>query len=105
MNPQITSYRSSIDELDSELVSLLKRRFQLARELAVAKKRFGIPVIDHERELSVLERVSEISSESTDRANIVAVFRQTLHESRAVQLKPGEPNDRAKKLQIEGRLR
>ena len=51
-NPQITSYRSAIDEIDGELVSLLKKRFQRARELAVAKKRAGIAVMNHERELS-----------------------------------------------------
>ena len=103
-NPQITSYRSAIDELDTELVSLLKKRFQLARELAVAKKSSGIPVMNHERELSILERVSTMSSESPDLSNIVAVFRQILQESRAVQLSTSGVENQSKRPQSEGRL-
>jgi monofunctional chorismate mutase len=102
MNSKITSYRSAIDELDRQIVSLLKKRFQLARELAVAKKSSGIPVMDHERELSILEGVSTMSSESPDRANLVAVFRQILQESRAVQLRTSGVENQSKRLQSEG---
>jgi chorismate mutase len=90
MNHEITSYRSQIDALDGELILLLKKRFKLAREIAIFKRRSGTPVIDHEREHCVFEQVSAASSD-TDRANIVAVFRQILQESRAVQLKASEP--------------
>jgi chorismate mutase len=87
MNSEIAHYRSAVDELDQQIVGLLKARFQLARELAVAKKRAAVPVMDHERELSILERVSTMSSNSPDRTNVVAVFRHIIQESRAVQLR------------------
>jgi monofunctional chorismate mutase len=90
MNDEISSYRLAVDEIDSQIFSLLKKRFQVARQLAVAKKKSGIPVKDHERELSILERVSTLGFESPDRANIVAVFRQIIQESRAIQLKTGD---------------
>lgn len=82
MNYEITSYRSQIDALDRELVILLKRRFKLARELAIFKRRSGTPVIDRERERYILEQGSAMSSD-TDRANIIAVFCEILQESRA----------------------
>jgi chorismate mutase len=97
MNSAIVSYRSAVDELDNQMAALLKRRFELARELAVAKKNAAVPVMDHERELSILERVSTLSSDSPDRTSVVAVFRHIIQESRAVQLRTdvGKPSHSA----------
>jgi chorismate mutase len=104
MNSQITDCRSALDEIDRQLVALVEKRFQRARELAHVKKQSGVPVIDRARELSTLKRVAALSSQSACRANIVARFRQVLQESRAVQLMAAEPEDRPKKRQLERRL-
>src|SRR4029077_10681643 len=87
-----------------QLVALVEKRFQRARELARGKKQSGVPVIDSVRELSILKRVAALSSRSPCRANIFARFRQVLQESRAVQLRTAEPEDRPKKRQPERRL-
>ena len=104
MNSQITDCRPAIDEMDRQLVALVEKRFQRARELARGKKQSGVPVIDRARELSILKRVAALSSQSPCRANIFARFRQVLQESRAVQLRTAEPEDRPKKRQPERRL-
>jgi len=104
MNSQITDCRPAIDEMDRQLVALVEKRFQRARELARGKKQSGVPVIDSVRELSILKRVAALSSQSPCRANIFARFRQVLQESRAVQLRTAEPEDRPKKRQPERRL-
>jgi chorismate mutase len=96
MSHEITSYRSKIDEIDRDLIILLKRRFKLVRELAIFKRRSGTPVIDRDRERSILKQANAMSSD-TDRANIIGVFCQILQESRAAQLKASEPRDESKK--------
>jgi len=78
--------RSAVDQIDDEIVALLNERFEISRELATIKQELDVPIMDHERELSILERVSTMSLKSPDRANIVTVFRQILQESRTVQL-------------------
>ena len=50
MSSKITTSLSRIQELDRELVALLQKRFQLARELALTKKISGLPVMDREGE-------------------------------------------------------
>ena len=87
MNPEMATRLLEIDQLDRQLVYLLERRFKLAAELALAKKTSGMRVIDHERELSTLERIFAMSSEAFEGASIVAIFRKILEESRAVELK------------------
>jgi monofunctional chorismate mutase len=104
MDSEINSYRSKVDQLDGEIVSLLKKRFQLARDLAAAKKRSGLPVMDHERELSILERVSAMSMDTPDRVNLLAVFRQILQESRSIQLKTSELECPPKRAHSQGRV-
>jgi chorismate mutase len=104
MNSQITDCRSAIDQMDRQLVALVEKRFQRARELARGKKQSGVPVIDRARELSILKRVAALSSQSPCPAHIFAWFRQVLQESRAVQLRTAEPEDRPKKRQPERRL-
>jgi chorismate mutase len=92
MNSEIASSRSAVDELDNQVIALLKKRFQLARELPVAKKSAAVPVMDHERELSILECASTMSSDAPGRTNLVAVFRHLMQESRALQLRTAVEN-------------
>lgn len=83
----MTAGLAEIEQLDSEVIYLLARRFERARDLALLKKNSAVRVIDHERELSTLERVFALSSEHYAATSIVAVFRRILEESRAVELK------------------
>lgn len=52
--------RRRIDSLDSKIVSLLKERIRIARELGEYKREMGINVEDSSREREVLERVERL---------------------------------------------
>lgn len=75
MNQEITAYSAEMNELDRQIIPLLARRFQLARSLALAKKACAMRLIDHERELSTLEKIFALSREHYGAVSIVAVFR------------------------------
>ena len=87
MNHDITTYLAEMDKLDRQIIALLGQRFQLARNLALAKKACSMRLIDHERELSTLEKIFALSSEYYGAPSIVAVFRKIVEESRAIELK------------------
>lgn len=93
MNHDITAYLAEMNELDRQIISLLGRRFQLARSLALARKACAMRLIDHERELSTLEKIFALNREYYGAVSIVAVFRKIVEESRAVELKAGASPD------------
>jgi chorismate mutase len=97
MNPEIVTCLSEIEQLDREVVSLLQRRFKLARVIGAAKKASGLPVFDREREQLTLEKVCAMGSDSSEASNLVAVFRHILEESRAIELKAAAAGDRFNK--------
>jgi len=60
---EIFSLRKRIDEVDEEILLLLKERVDIARKIGVLKRRVGLPVRDSEREEEVYEKVMEKAAE------------------------------------------
>ena len=54
----LAELRREIDEIDGELVGLLKRRLAVVDEIAAAKRASGTPVGDSGREDAILARVA-----------------------------------------------
>ncbi len=56
MNLTLDQVRAQIDENDSELLKVLRRRLELVKQVGVIKSREGTPVYVPERELSLIEK-------------------------------------------------
>ena len=56
MSEELDVVRQGIDEVDRELVTLLKRRLQLVSKVGEIKSRLGIPVYAPDRERDMLEK-------------------------------------------------
>lgn len=54
---ELDDIRLEIDEIDGRLARLVRRRLELAGEIAAAKVAKGIPIVDEEREKVVLAHV------------------------------------------------
>lgn len=54
---ELDDIRLEIDEIDGRLARLVRRRLELAGEIAAAKAAKGIPIVDEEREKVVLAHV------------------------------------------------
>ena len=54
---QIVLLRNELNDLDSEMVALLVKRAELARQIVAQKKRDGQGVEDRVRESEILERL------------------------------------------------
>ena len=74
--------RVKIDEIDRELIPLLKKRMECSLEVARIKKAENLPIYHPEREKQILDRVKEASGEqygeyiSKIYSNIMAVSRE-----------------------------
>ena len=55
----INDWRIRIDELNDELIALLNKRASFAAEIGKIKKQKGLPVLDADREQTVLNLVAE----------------------------------------------
>lgn len=58
--------RGEIDQIDQKLVELFKKRLDVASGIATAKKDQSLPVLDHQREQKVLEKVVDLAGDGYD---------------------------------------
>ena len=74
---KILSLRRKIDEIDEQILRLLKERVEVCRNIGKTKREHGIPVRDYEREdelyAKVLKRASELGLNPQE---VKAVYRE-----------------------------
>ncbi len=85
MNKQIEKHRAEIDSLDGQLLCLLNRRADLARQLGGLKRNVGLPLHDKRRELEILDRLQQDNSGPLDNPSVERIFRLIIRESRRLQ--------------------
>lgn len=86
VSPALLEAREQIDELDRELIALLRRRVGLSLRAGHAKRSTGAPVLDTEREALLLgNRRDWAVEEGLPADGVVDVFRQILTLSRRAQ--------------------
>src|ERR1044071_4623748 len=86
----IEDWRTEINELDRELLSLLNRRARLALKVGESKTASGLSLCDHTREREVIERMCEANEGPLDDRAIVELFRAIIHESRRIQTRAAD---------------
>jgi chorismate mutase len=64
----IDALRVEIDQLDAEILRLVKRRTEVSRRIGRARMAAGGPRIVYSREMAVLARFRELGSEGRDLA-------------------------------------
>jgi chorismate mutase/prephenate dehydratase len=64
----LNDVRNEIDGIDDELARLIRRRLDLAGEVADAKRKAGIPVCDPARERAILTKVTEAAGADSEQA-------------------------------------
>lgn len=81
---ELKELRAQIDAIDDELLALLVRRLEIAREVGALKAARGLPVRDAAREAELLNRM-EMAAPPESRAAVRALFGNLLALSRAQQ--------------------
>ncbi len=67
----IEELRDEIDRLDSEILSLIKRRAEISRDIGANRMANGGPRIVYNREMDVLARYRELGPEGRELAMIL----------------------------------
>ena len=77
--------RNQIDAVDVQLVSLLRERLELSKQVAESKIQSGKPIYDHDREQEKLDSLAKESENKIELKATVALFEQIMAISREYQ--------------------
>ena len=81
----ISDWRTKIDELDRELVSLLSRRAQAAHEIGKLKRGAGLPIYEPDRERKVFANVQSINPGPLPDRDLLRIFERIMDIMRGIQ--------------------
>lgn len=59
--PELERLRQEIENIDRELIRLIKERVDLAREVGKTKRGSDLPILDPAREAAVVRRAGELA--------------------------------------------
>ena len=80
--------RRDITDCDRELIAVVRRRLDLAKEVGEVKAGLGIPVTDPRREAAVVRRAAELARQAgLDEELIRSLIWQVMSSARARQYK------------------
>lgn len=78
---ELSSFRNSIDTLDSQILELLSTRFECVKEVAHVKKLHNLPALAPERWKEVLESRIKKGNELGLKEKFVADLYNLIHET------------------------
>ena len=61
---ELKHLRDEIERIDHELIGLIKERVELARQVGVAKREHGLPILDPAREAAIVRRAGELARDA-----------------------------------------
>ena len=86
----ISELREQINEIDHEIVELYGRRMETARAIGRYKREHNLPVLDSERERSLLNKVAEQAGEENEQG-VRSLYHLLIDHSRMRQEMDGHP--------------
>lgn len=81
----IDDWRTEIDNVDNELLSLLNQRVQLAAMIGRLKQAASLPLSDVDRERALLARLCRINPGPLDDQAVASIFHQIIFETRRIE--------------------
>lgn len=77
---KLENLRKEIDKIDSEIIQLLAKRFEIVKQIGVFKKENKITVVDKERFQKVLEKVANIAEKQGISKDFIHEIYEKIHD-------------------------
>jgi chorismate mutase len=78
--------RNEIDEIDTEILYLLRRRAAFSRRIGLIKAAAGLPVLDVGREDAIRQTAVRKNGGELSNESVLRIFDEILAESQRIQL-------------------
>ena len=85
MDKRILHLRKEIDNLDEEIIQLLKKRMRISKEVGKLKEKLDIPVEDKIREQEIIERLTTRAGKNLSEEQLIRIFAAVFRSSKQVQ--------------------
>ena len=77
--------RNRIDQLDEEIIQLLKKRMGISKEVGKLKEELDIPVEDKGREQEIIDRLTQKAGRNLSEEQLIRIFTAVFKSSKQVQ--------------------
>lgn len=88
----LVNARHEINQIDSQIITLLNRRFETITTIGDLKSNAALPVLDERREAKVLENVAHQSRQAAHTPYLQAIYQAIMANSRAYKTNLHEEN-------------
>ena len=85
MDKQILELRQQIDDLDKDIIQLLKKRMGISKEVGKLKEKLDIPVEDKNREDEIIDRLTKQTGRNLSEEQLIRIFTAVFKSSKQVQ--------------------
>lgn len=82
---RISELRNEIDGIDGDIARLLAERLSIVQKIGDLKSQAKLPVLDNVREVEVLRRAKDATSDPASKESLEAIFRVIMEQSRKLQ--------------------
>ena len=81
----IAAFRRRIDDIDHQILELIRRRLSAAQAIGQIKQQTGITVVDNRREAEIYHRLLSLNQGALKTGSLYRIFRSVIVASRGVQ--------------------
>ena len=85
MDKRILTLREQIDDLDEEIIKLLKTRMEISKKVGLLKEKLHIPIEDKLRENEIIERLTSKAGKNLSEEQLIRIFTAVFKTSKQVQ--------------------
>ena len=85
MDKRILELRQQIDELDEEIIRLLKKRMGISKEVGKLNEELDIPVEDKTRENAIIVRLTQQAGRNLSEQQLIRIFTAVFKSSKQIQ--------------------
>ena len=85
MDKRILTLRKQIDDLDEEIIKLLKTRMQISKKVGLLKEKLHIQIEDKLRENEIIERLTSKAGKNLSEEQLIRIFTAVFRSSKQVQ--------------------
>ena len=82
---EIEDWRKQIDDMDEQIVELISKRAQAAKQIGLLKRETTLPVYEPQRERDVFEHVKRINPGPLSNAEMMDVYERLIDVMRTLQ--------------------
>ena len=80
-------FRKKIDKCDIEIIDILKKRMEIAREIGIYKKENNLPIFNADREKALLEKLKVKADDNLSEKAIENIYKAIMDASKDLQSK------------------